>query len=1130
MFKFLQFTLPSGLMLPLHGGTTVLTEEMVPIEQQQQQRERSLSPDSLEQRLFKQHIIPDNDDDDESFLSSSSSLVDSISIDQQQHQLNSTKTIVHKLTSHSLLNTLSFSNDEDDDDLDDDLDEIHIDQDEVNLLFSDPDDGVLCRLSNELNDIDDDYDDENEDFHRHILPLPYVTSPNFIISSLSSLQDQQQVYTSYHFLDPISEAASEEERRAAISIIRQKHKHSTSSSLSTSANGYCDGDTTTNDDLSTLSDIDEQNTSMDENSISQTCSLFRDQQQHINKKRRHKEICSINWSTMNGTIDTSAGSDDTLERLRNITKMFGSKKNEDDEGQKLQRVEKVAPSDKIKNTFQKFEEIGSSNGLQNEEEDEEEDDVQPSESDGIVRSTRKKKKPPKEHVPYHEMAEVKDKFEKGVMDSDKPRAEKRLDVRVQSGLASSKKQAFEQGEFEQEIEPHVSKVQIDTDLVAGLASSKKQAFEQGEFEQEIRPHANKVQIDTDLVAGSTSAKKQAFEQGEFEQETRPHANKVQIDTDLAAGSTSAKKQAFQQQLENDANLTKTVIIDRDALVGAATDKKAMFEKGDFDQDYHELGSGRVQADADLLVGATTDKKAKFESGQLSDRPITPTRLDEMSTIVETGLAQTKRSELLSKMEAEQHVQRSGDRHIDIEQESGLAIARREQLASLASSEYKSAEKHFDVTTGSTSTIKEQYMADTSKPVKATVQSFDVESGLAKSRATAFENPDETTTIKRTVEIDNELLERGVAKERVAMFKNLESGSTQTTTSSGGDSKLRVDNGNVVRESDKREEIYFEKGQTKQLVEQWKTKQASPERDTPDAQVIRDSEILQQGKAKNLVEMWKTMDKENTPPPERRGPRTITPPPDNERRLPPAEDDEMASRKPGYGDDKANIESGHAKAVRERLMQNVEQNNTASTRKTLKQVTPPPEGVRRKSASPTDTGNSSSGLIEQYNDSEEFVPTKGQAQSLKNRFAEFEKDALKVETASSKIKYTPKRFVDTPAPKQISAESAVDPNKCSVCNKTVYAMEKIEADKKIYHKSCFKCMHCKSILKLGNFTANDGQIYCKPHFLQLFAIKGNYSAGFGLNDHKARWLSNSSSSSSSPSSISNTHESTLSNES
>jgi hypothetical protein len=484
------------------------------------------------------------------------------------------------------------------------------------------------------------------------------------------------------------------------------------------------------------------------------------------------------------------------------------------------------------------------------------------------------------------------------------------------------------------------------------------------------------------------------------------------------------------------------------------------------------------------------KKAKFESGQISDRATTPTRRDEIASVVETGHAQAKRSEILSKIDADQQVQRSGDR--------GLPVS--------------------------------------------------VESGLAKSRATVFENPDETA-IKRTVEIDNDLLERGVAKERVAMFKNLESG-TQSTAGTSGDSKIRVDdfrwhvnvcqplngsilrrksqsteNGNVVRESDKREEIYFEKGQTKQLVEQWKTKQISPDRDTPDAQVLRDAEILQQGKAKNIAEMWKTMDKENTPPPERRGPRAITPPADNERRLPSMEDDESASRKPGYADDKANIESGHAKAVRERLMQSAEQNAASSARKTLKQITPPPEGERRKSATPPDTSSSSSAITEQYNNTEEIVPTKGQAQSLKNRFTEFEKDALKVETASAKVKFTPKRFVDTPAPKQVTVEPAVDPTKCSVCNKTVYAMEKIEADKKIYHKSCFKCMHCKSILKLGNYTANDGQIYCKPHFLQLFAIKGNYSAGFGLNDHKARWSSNASP----PGSQLNPHESTSSNE-
>ncbi|CAF0733293.1 unnamed protein product [Rotaria sordida] len=71
---------------------------------------------------------------------------------------------------------------------------------------------------------------------------------------------------------------------------------------------------------------------------------------------------------------------------------------------------------------------------------------------------------------------------------------------------------------------------------------------------------------------------------------------------------------------------------------------------------------------------------------------------------------------------------------------------------------------------------------------------------------------------------------------------------------------------------------------------------------------------------------------------------------------------------------------------------------------------------------------------------------------------------------------------------------MDP-KCAVCGKTVYATEKIMVNSKAYHKPCFRCEHCKSVLKPGNFTANDGKIYCKTHYMQLFKIKGNYKSGF-----------------------------------
>lgn len=279
------------------------------------------------------------------------------------------------------------------------------------------------------------------------------------------------------------------------------------------------------------------------------------------------------------------------------------------------------------------------------------------------------------------MAEVKDKFEKGMLDSNKPRAEKRLDFRVQTGLASSKKQAFEQGEFEQEVDAPTNKVQIETEL---------------------------------LVAGLTSAKKQAFEQ---------------------------------QQI--DASKRKTSIIEHDVLAGAAKETKAKFERGEFDQDPAELRSRRQQqqqSETDLLVGVTTEKKAKFENGHLSDRSSISSRTEEIATIVGAGLAQAKRSELLSKIDAEQQIQRSFDRPIDIDAaELGLATTRRDQLASLASSEFKSKEKHIDVAAGLASTAREQFMADASKTTapKAIDSTMDVESGLAKSRATVFENPDET---------------------------------------------------------------------------------------------------------------------------------------------------------------------------------------------------------------------------------------------------------------------------------------------------------------------------------------------------------------------------------------------------
>ncbi|XP_022638542.1 LIM domain-containing protein WLIM1 isoform X2 [Vigna radiata var. radiata] len=68
-------------------------------------------------------------------------------------------------------------------------------------------------------------------------------------------------------------------------------------------------------------------------------------------------------------------------------------------------------------------------------------------------------------------------------------------------------------------------------------------------------------------------------------------------------------------------------------------------------------------------------------------------------------------------------------------------------------------------------------------------------------------------------------------------------------------------------------------------------------------------------------------------------------------------------------------------------------------------------------------------------------------------------------------------------------------KCTACEKKVYWVEQLTADNKVYHKSCFRCHHCKGTLKLGNYCSFEGVLYCKPHFDQLFKMTGSLDKSF-----------------------------------
>nr|XP_055047038.1 protein-methionine sulfoxide oxidase mical3b isoform X15 [Misgurnus anguillicaudatus] len=55
--------------------------------------------------------------------------------------------------------------------------------------------------------------------------------------------------------------------------------------------------------------------------------------------------------------------------------------------------------------------------------------------------------------------------------------------------------------------------------------------------------------------------------------------------------------------------------------------------------------------------------------------------------------------------------------------------------------------------------------------------------------------------------------------------------------------------------------------------------------------------------------------------------------------------------------------------------------------------------------------------------------------------------------------------------------------CYFCTRRVYVMERLSAEGKFFHRSCFQCDHCSSTLRLSNYAYDQihGKFYCKHHF-------------------------------------------------
>ncbi|KAL3351646.1 hypothetical protein AABB24_019963, partial [Solanum stoloniferum] len=116
--------------------------------------------------------------------------------------------------------------------------------------------------------------------------------------------------------------------------------------------------------------------------------------------------------------------------------------------------------------------------------------------------------------------------------------------------------------------------------------------------------------------------------------------------------------------------------------------------------------------------------------------------------------------------------------------------------------------------------------------------------------------------------------------------------------------------------------------------------------------------------------------------------------------------------------------------------------------------------------------------------------------VKLHYSSFASPLLFLSTYFSLIfatKIKKRHFLDKP--KNLSMAFAGTTQKCMACEKTVYLVDKLTADNRVFHKACFRCHHCKGTLKLSNYNSFEGVLYCRPHFDQLFKRTGSLDKSF-----------------------------------
>ncbi|XP_052064526.1 uncharacterized protein LOC127704472 isoform X4 [Mytilus californianus] len=413
-----------------------------------------------------------------------------------------------------------------------------------------------------------------------------------------------------------------------------------------------------------------------------------------------------------------------------------------------------------------------------------------------------------------------------------------------------------------------------------------------------------------------------------------------------------------------------------------------------------------------------------------------------------------------------------------------------------------------------------------------------ESGIFESRP-----EDKEEIVKSDMQVEEILPEKGAARNIAAKFREIESSKTPSPSSTPKPRYKEV--------TPPRDDV---DGRTVAGVLESTPTQRGDIVKGSDGMEFKEEELPERGMAKNLASKFKQYGKiqtspatrgkkEFTPPPDKGGVFENTPTPSLQVEVRQAESgilestpklrDDVSREGEASAGDVEFPEEGYARNMVSKWKQ-LETNSGKNTPSPKHKEFTPPRDFPMSPKSPAGINSSvqPGDLPGQYqeqgrpsvfeshpthlygvaregeSDAPESMPEKDAAKSMVEKFKAIQEQAKKAGATPKPV--SRKMFESSTESPKKGSFVPVQLEKCAACQKTVYAVEKLEMNKHIYHRACFKCSHCKCVLTAKTFSMNEGVIFCTNHFKQLFARKGNYDEGFGRQQYKKKWVAGESS--------------------